>query len=461
MRAVLFFIIGLAVIITAAAASDWEEHSVTLKWGESVSFYGYNIIATDFRPGTIEEHPEKCGNVTGSNQRKVIGCDDWVLLKIYKNGNHVLDAPLVDNNHTFFPVSIDRAEFYNQTAFEDDDGSLKIIAQKVVTGNTLPSPYAELEIMVKTNETDFDIAKNLTINKTISNPANIYPSYQFIPVTIAVENIGKFNISYIRVVDGVGDGFTSESPDLKWGISLHRGEMWQTQYLIKPLKPVAGAEYTLPPATLYVEFNNKTYNLSTGNKSFILRSSDMILSKTAYKKEAGNVTVNVSLKNNGSRAALVNVWDSLLPDMEIVSGELNFSLVLQPGKYYNNSYILKLNNISGNISLPSARFTFKEYKPGYSPGGDLQAVQNITGSGISNPVQITFAKAVPTDARIASTPSPPVEKSKNTSDTPGFYESLMTELKNIPANILKILGLSGETSGQTATGNMPAYSGDD
>ncbi len=70
MRAVLFFIIGLAVIITAAAASDWEEHSVTLKWGESVSFYDYNITAMDFRPGTIEEHPEKCGNVTESNQRK-------------------------------------------------------------------------------------------------------------------------------------------------------------------------------------------------------------------------------------------------------------------------------------------------------------------------------------------------------------------------------------------------------
>jgi hypothetical protein len=409
MRAVLFFIIGLAVITTAAAASDWEEHSVTLKWGESVGLYGYNITAVDFRPGTIEEHPEKCGNVTKSNERKTIGCDDWVLLRIYKNGNHVLDAPLVDNNHTFFPVSIDGADFYNQTTYEDDDSSLKIIAQEVITGNTLPSPYAELDILVKTNETDFDIARNLTINKTVLNPANIYPSYQYIPVTIAVENIGKFNLSYIRVVDGVGDGFTSESPDLKWGISLHRGEMWQTQYLIKPLKPVAGAEYTLPPATLYVEFYNKTYNLSTGNKSFILHSSDIILSKTADKK-AGNVTVNVSLKNNGSRAALVNVWDSLLPDMEIVSGELNFSIVLQPGNFYNNTYILKLNNISGNISLPSAMFTFKEYKPGYSPGEDPRAVQNITGSGISNPVEIIFAKAVSAQVQTTQAPAPSVEE---------------------------------------------------
>ncbi len=38
MRAVLFFIIGLAVIITAATASDWEEHSVTLKWVKPLVF---------------------------------------------------------------------------------------------------------------------------------------------------------------------------------------------------------------------------------------------------------------------------------------------------------------------------------------------------------------------------------------------------------------------------------------
>ncbi len=59
MRAVLFFIIGLAVIMAAAAASDWEEQSVTLKWGESVSISGYNITVVDFRSGTIEETKNK------------------------------------------------------------------------------------------------------------------------------------------------------------------------------------------------------------------------------------------------------------------------------------------------------------------------------------------------------------------------------------------------------------------
>ncbi len=262
------------------------------------------------------------------------------------------------------------------------------------------------------------------------------------------------------MLDDAGGDLETEPKELKWSIALQSGEIWQTEYRIKPLNPLPGAEYTLPPATLYVGFYNKTYNLSTGNISFTLRSSDIILSKTA-DKIANNFTVNLFLKNNGSRAALVKVYDPLPPGMEIVSGEVNFSLVLQPGDSYNNSYIFKINNISDNISLPPARFTIKEYKPGYNPVGNLQALQNITGSGISNPVEITLSQ--PSSAEVHSTPAEnsPIENSKNGTDTQGFFDSIVTELKNIPAQILKILGLSGKTPGQAAPSNQPIYSGGD
>lgn len=467
MRAILLLIIGLNIIVVAAASG--EEHSVTLNWGESASFPPYNITAIDFSPGTVEERPDICNNETKYNEmtkyeRTSYGCDDYVFLNISRDGSHVMDAALSKVNRT-----IKGAEFTNETTYEDDEGSIKILVQDIILGYKLTTPSVNLDIIIEQNESgEFDIANNLTIIKTVPDPANVYPSYPFIPVTISVENIGNLNFSYIRVVDSAGDGFVSETQDLKpqdlkWSISLHSGELWQAQYLIKPLKPTPDTEYTLPPATLYIALGNKTYNLSTGNISFTLRSSDIILSKTADKYDAGNVTVNLSLKNNGSRAALVKVWDSFPQGMEIASGEMNFSSVLQPGIYYNNSYMLKINNISGNISLPPARFTFKEYKPGV-PEGNLQSVQNITGSGISNPVDITFAKPAPTEVHIAPTetsPAPPIEKSKNTSNTPGFYESLITELTNLPTKLLKLLGLSGKTSGQTAANNMPAYSGGD
>jgi hypothetical protein len=316
-------------------------------------------------------------------------------LKISKHGNHVLDAALAKENHTF----VDGAEFYNETSYEDDGSSLRIIAQDVVTGYNIPTPYAKLTLLVNMKSIDLDIANNLTINKTVPQEVNVSPCYQSFPISLSIENIGIFNFPQIRVKDQAGDGFISDPQDLNWSISLDRGQIWQTQYQIKPLKPVPGAEYILPPATLYIVFNNRTYNLSTGNKSFVLRSSDIILSKTAVMGKEGNVTINLSVKNNGSRASAVKVWDSLLPGMEIVGGDLNFNLVLQPGIYYNQSYILRINNISGNISLPPANFTFDEYKTCY----DNEDKQTVTGSGISNPIELTFASAVSPQGQTTTT----------------------------------------------------------
>jgi uncharacterized repeat protein (TIGR01451 family) len=407
MRAVLFFIIGLAVITTAAAASDWEEQSVTLKWGESVSISGYNITAVDFSPGTVEEptNKTKCIDEPDAFKRKAWGCDDYVILKVFKNGNHVLDVALAERNHTF----ADGSEFFNETVYEDGDSSLRIIALDVVTGRYIPSPYAELKIMVKCND-EFDMAGNFTIVKTVSAEANVNPSSQFIPVSLAVKNIGPYNFQYVWVNDSVQEDLISKPQELGWGIPLKKGETWEKDYLIEPLKPVAGKEYTLPPAVLYVVFNNRTYNLSTGNLNFILRSSEIIVTKTADKAKVsvpGNVTVNISVKNNGSRAAQVKVRDSLAPNTQIIGGELDFSTILQPGESYSNSYILKLDNISDNISLPYASFEFKEYWSAYDPETKFLA---STGSGISNPVEIESATAA-VQGRNTSTVRLPAEES--------------------------------------------------
>ncbi|VVB87007.1 Uncharacterised protein [uncultured archaeon] len=434
MKAILLLIIGLTIMAVTAAGSDWEEHSVTIKWGESISISNYNITAVDFRPGTVAEEPEKCDNEPDPYKRKLMGCDDWVLLSIFKDGNHVLDAALTKVNHTY----ADGAVFYNETTYNDDESSLRIIAQDVITGYNIPTPYADLKILVKANESYFDIAKNLTITKIVPEEAFVDPCHPLIPVSLSVKNIGTYNISSISVQDHAGDSFISESHDLNWSISLDRGEMWQTQYLIKPINPVSGAKYDIPPAMLYRAVYRKVYNLSTGNQSLILRSSDINFSKTIDEKDAGNVTVNLSVKNNGSRASSIKVRDSLLPGMEIVSGDMNFSLVLQPGVYYNQSYIIKLNNISGNITLPPANLTFVEYRTCY----DEDNKRTITGSGISNPVKIEFASAVPAPVPVQVTPAPApsIEKpSIGTLQLPGINGSLSVNGFVIPYNYLAIL----------------------
>ncbi|MBU4223404.1 MAG: DUF11 domain-containing protein [Euryarchaeota archaeon] len=446
MKAVLFFIV-LLNIITIASASEWEEHNAILKWGESVSVSGYNITAMDFRPGTVEEitNKTKCIIEPDPYKRKIWGCDDYVFLTVFKNGDHVLDAALTERNHTF----VDGAEFFNETVYKEGDSSLKITALEVITGKYIPTPYAKLRILVKNNELEleFDIAGNFAIVKTVPAEAHVNPLSEFIPVSITVKNTGAYDFSYIWVNDSTPEGFISKPQEPGWGIPLKKGEIWQEEYLIKPLKPVAGKKYTLPPAALYVVYNNRTYNLSTGNISFILRSSEIIVTKTADKTEVrgpGNVTVNISVKNNGSRAAQVKVRDSIIPDMEVVSGELNFSIVLQPDGSYNNSYILKLNNVSDNISLPYARFDFKEYWSEYDPETQSQA---NTGSGISNPVEIKFGSTSTQEKASASTQenntsslAPPAEKpstdDSSMEDSPNpSGEDLPAE--TMPSGILK------------------------
>ncbi len=424
MKAVLFFIVGLN-IIAIASAFEPEEHNAILKWGESVSVSGYNITAVDFRPGTVEEvaNKTKCINEPDAYKRIAWGCDDYVLLTVSKNGDHVLDAALTERNHTF----IEGSEFFNETAYQDAESSLRIIALEVVTGKYIPTPYVQLRIMVKGNEEfEFEIAKNLTIVKTVPAEAHVNPLFELIPVSIVVKNIGPYDFPYIWVNDSIPDGFISKPQELGWGISLKSGEIWQEEYLIKPLKPVAGGKYTLPPSALYVVYyDNRTYNLSTDSNSFILRSSEIIVAKTADKMEVrgpGNVTINISVKNNGSRAALVKVRDSITPDMEIVGGELSFSTILQPGGYYNNSYLLKLNNVSDNISLPYARFDFKEYWSAYDPETQSQA---NTGSGISNPVEIKFTSASAWEKNTSTVASP--AENKNTSAVAPHAEKSSTD----------------------------------
>ncbi len=393
MKAILLLIIGLNIIAVGAASE--EEHSITLKWGENSSFPPFNITAVDFSPGTVEEHPEICNNETLYNgltnyQQKSYGCNDYVFLNVSKDGNHVMDAVLSKVNRT-----INGAEFTNETMYQDGDGSIKITVTDINSGYYVTTPVVSLDIIIEQNETEFDIANNLTITKIVPQEANVNPCYPFIPVALTVKNIGNFNISYISVTDNAGADFDSQPEELNSSIALRSGDIWQFPYLIKPLKPVDGAEYTLPPAMLFVGFYNKTYNLSTGNISFILRSSDIILSKGVGSDTAGNITVNLSAQNNGSRAAWVKAWDSLLSGMELVSGDMNFSTVMQPGDFYNQSYTLRLNNISGNISLPPANFTYDEYRTCYDTVGNMKA----TGFGISNPVQINTG-IIPTETAL-------------------------------------------------------------
>lgn len=423
----LFFAAVFLILITPALGSDWKDHgAVTLKWGETVNVSGYKITAIDFRPGTIEERKTWKNETTTINiceaedditqeifkkdaasVRRIFGCDDWVYLTVFKNNVGVLEVALAERN-----ITVEGMDFYNETTYHEGDEMLRIKAEDVVTGNNIPTPYATIRIFTKKNEeVQIDIAKNLSIKKTVSPEIHINPSWSWISVVLDVENIGNMNFSTIDVVDSPPQDFKLESmQELRWTIALSAGQKWQAIYSIKPLRPIAGKEYSLPKARLYVSNGSKQYNLSSNIARFVLFSSDIILNKTLEKKTVKpgeNVTVLVHVKNNGSRASLVKIKDTLPQNAELVSGVLNFSTVLQPGTFYNNSYVIRINNASGNITIPPAELTFKEYKQGYDPENDIQP---ITGNATSLSPVITVGSTSP---QLPPANSATVQKTEN------------------------------------------------
>ncbi len=87
MRAILFLIIGLNIMAVVGTGSEWEEHSVTIKWGESLSISDYNITAVDFRTGTVEEitNKTKCENEHDAYKRKV-----WRIILLLMEPNFIM-----------------------------------------------------------------------------------------------------------------------------------------------------------------------------------------------------------------------------------------------------------------------------------------------------------------------------------------------------------------------------------
>ncbi|MBU4076302.1 MAG: hypothetical protein KKI06_06310, partial [Euryarchaeota archaeon] len=216
---------------TNAGAVESGEYSTSMKinWGESVNVSGYTITVVDFSPGTVEEPEDKtkCDLESNAFKRKAWGCDDYVMLEVFKNGYPLFGAVLTESNKT-----IDGSKFYNETVYEDAQGSLRIIALQVVTGKYIPSPYAELKILVRINRNDrndfeFDISNNFTIVKTAPAEAHVNPFSEFIPVSISVKNTGTFDFPYIWVNDSIPEGFISKPQELGWGISLKKGYIWQ------------------------------------------------------------------------------------------------------------------------------------------------------------------------------------------------------------------------------------------
>ena len=319
--------------------------TVTLNWGDNTTIGPFVLTVAGFSDGTIREEREKCdSDYTDYEKQVFFGCMDYVILKLHRDGALVWTTALSDHN-----ISVEGAEFTHTSTYEDWDCTLTLHATEVVTGYHIPSPYVTLKVELEQKEkAEKPDSPPVKLVKIV--PEWVYRAYREgehqIHITLEVENLKDTPLS-ARLYDHVPDCFTTDGR-LNWTIHLEPKEKWQTGYFLKQMNCTED-EYTIPPATLKV--NGRFYNSSSA--ILHLYGSRIIINKSLHEN-----TVIVQVRNEGNRASKVVVRDSLPEGVGLVNGTLNFTVILQPGGEYTNTY-----TITKTAWLPPAIAEFYDYNP--------------------------------------------------------------------------------------------------
>lgn len=187
-------------------------------------------------------------------------------------------------------------------------------------------------------------------------------------VRITIANGGMYDIKNIHVTDNMSEKFvlSSSATPFAWDIPLLKpGDEWGTGYSIKPTEANIDG-WTIPAASATFTVNNKNYSASSSTVKIIVNGPIIILNKTVSKTVVNvseDVNVTVSVKNIGNIGTKTDIRDSLIDDVNLVSGQLSQLSFSEPKKEWGFSYIIRMNK-EGVYELPSAiaNYTNVEYR---------------------------------------------------------------------------------------------------
>ena len=215
--------------------------------------------------------------------------------------------------------------------------------------------YVLKEEPVSTISPEQWINETLEFSKCVSG--EMYAG-DWINVEIRVKGLKDIDID-ININDSIPTGFElvpDPGKKLMWNLALPDKKSTDLrQYTMKATKP---GTFTIPCARVVLEYRGATYTKFTDTSQIIIHGPDINVTKTAEILENKSIAVTVSVKNIGDRVTMVYVTDEIPENAELVSGDLDFEVVAQPGKTYSNDYILRANN--NNIDLPPVTVTFKD-----------------------------------------------------------------------------------------------------
>lgn len=201
-----------------------------------------------------------------------------------------------------------------------------------------------------------------------------------VTVRITAANGGRYNIYNINITDKMSNDFELKSSSkFEWNIPvLEPGQEWGTTYSIKPIETNLNG-FTLPEASAQFTVNNKQYSETSNKPVAIVNGPKIILNKTVDKPEVNiskDVTVTVTIKNEGNIATKAEVRDALPEGVSLVGGSTSLEdLYLEINKPHTITYTIRMDK-EGNITLPAA-------------------VANYTGIGYKGAVRAVLSSEMP------------------------------------------------------------------
>ncbi|UGV41178.1 hypothetical protein J7W08_02405 [Methanococcoides orientis] len=340
MRIKICLIILFAIILcanTAIASSDentnWNDSvNHTLYWGDSIEVDGFLIKANDFskaRPFDIET--------------------DYVMLTINSDDSEEWSA-LLSVNNSQIPNTKIFGERLNITAFE------------VVTGIDIPAPYTKIGVStLNVTEEDIDSWINNTIFVTKTRYKETYIDERVF-IAIQINNLRNIEFQSVLINETLPENILMD-PDINADqkVNIRPYSKNTIQYSVKALRP---GNYTIPPTEIEIIDNGIKYYQYTNSTELVVYGPHINATKTA--KVDGNdpqlYEITIKVKNEGNRAAYVEINDEMLPNSVIMQGKTATEMVIFPDKIKTLEYSIRIEEIEGNLIVPSAKVYFSDSK---------------------------------------------------------------------------------------------------
>jgi hypothetical protein len=158
------------------------------------------------------------------------------------------------------------------------------------------------------------------------------------------------------------------------------------QYSVKALRP---GNYTIPPTEIEIIDNGIKYYQYTNSTELVVYGPYINATKTA--KVDGNdphlYDITIEVKNEGNRAAYVEINDEMLPNSIVMEGKTATEMVIFPDKVKTLEYSIRIEDIKVNPIVPSAEVYFSDSK-GYSDTFKTKKFYLFEEEEVPEPIEI-------------------------------------------------------------------------